>query len=322
MRDIYSRNFVSFHPWSLRGIYYALRAGIVIYSSGKQDINALLIKGAISVQLWHGAPMKKICRDNLLVHKPIFEKIKKLFLPQYYEWDVDYVVSTSDFFDQDLCSAFGVMEKQILKTGYPRNDVFFDKNPESALVRKWKEKYRNPLIIGYLPTFRDNHKDVDLLLDYEFDAQRFDNFLSSIGAIMYTKGHYVSGGYTKTSKTERIIHLHDNEILDVNLLLKSTDILITDYSGIYFDFLLTKRPVIFAAFDLDKYLSECRELYRSYDTYVCGPVVSNWKDVEYGVKRIVASDPYVEAREEKSTTFNSYARIDSTRHLVARIKNF
>ena len=97
------------------------------------------------------------------------------------------------------------------------------------------------------------------------------------------------------------------EEVDVAEILPNTDILITDYSSVFFDFLLTNRPIIFAPFDYEKYITKDRELYYDYDEVTPGPKCKNWEEVlEWIVKFKENPNLFKEEREEVKNRFHKY----------------
>lgn len=263
---------------SFKGIITCLKAKFFIFSSTKFDINPFLMNGAIKIQTWHGAPMKKIGLDNIFL-KDKLKKIQlvKLFFPFLYEFNYDYVVSSSSFFNKFLCSAFNLKKNQIITSGYPRNDVFFNER-KSNYLKYLNKKYRNPKIICYLPTFRDNEPNIDLFFQFGFNLNSWENFLEKTNSLLVLKPHYASDNFVREITSERIIFLGDEDEPDLNLFLKDAHVLITDYSGAYFDFKLTSKQIILAPFDLDKYISFSRELYIDYNV-LDDPKCSDWNEI-------------------------------------------
>ena len=249
---------------SLKGIYYSLIAGKIIYSSGKSDVNRFFINGAKIVHVWHGAPIKKIGLDDNLVNNPIRNIILKYIYPFIYGYNQHAIVSTAEIFNDILCSAFDLEPDQILLTGYPRNDIFYDKDFRHPLIEKWDSYFGKPTKIIYLPTFRGFDSSFKPFRDYNFNFENWNTFLEKTNSIFITKGHFVDESFEDDSDIERIIHLSDKAIEDVNPLLTGIDILITDYSSVYFDFLLTDKPIILSPFDFEEYISKSRELYFDY----------------------------------------------------------
>ena len=262
---------------SFAGIYYSLRAGKVIYSSGNADVNQFFINGAIVIQTWHGAPMKKIGLDDKFVHNSKKNFILKFFYPFIYKYNQDAVVSTAEIFNDKLCSAFDIKPNQIFLTGYPRNDVFFSRK-KHHLTKQWDKQFENPQKIIYLPTFRGHKKEFSPFDEFNFIEDEWEKYLESTNTILVSKGHFVGKSVSNKMSIRRVINLSDDMIDDLNPLLKDIDVLITDYSGAYFDFLLTKKPIILAPFDIEEYLSESRELYFDYYDIDCQKCY-NWGEI-------------------------------------------
>ncbi|RLC52457.1 MAG: hypothetical protein DRH79_04890 [Candidatus Cloacimonadota bacterium] len=85
------------------------------------------------------------------------------------------------------------------------------------------------------------------------------------------------------------------------------DILITDFSSIYFDFLLTGKPIIFTVFDKDEYLKNERELYYEYNEITPGPKTKNWEEtIKSAVSILAGNDEYKQQREKIKNRFFKY----------------
>ncbi len=310
---------------SFKGIYYTLLAKVVIVSSGKRDINYFFINGAKKVQLWHGQPMKKIGLDDKLSNSNFFfqKYIVRFFFPFAYEYNYDYVVSNAKIFSNKMASAFNVPLERILETGCPRNDIFFSKKIEEYNLYL-KNKFKGAKIVYYLPTFRNHDKVVSIFGLEEYNKVEIEKFLEKENIVLVSKGHFVDnvlGEKDIDKENQRIVHLADKDVSDINALLKDADALITDYSGAYFDFLLTGKPLIFASFDLDIYLSSSREMYFNYKDVVAGPIVLNWKDLKRSLSDLYQKDEYELARKEKNNIFNKYHDGNNSKRVFDKIKN-
>ena len=306
VRNLRQSGYKSYLRYSLPSIYYSLIAGINVVSSGKKDINQYWISGSKTIQLWHGNPLKKICLDDKYskVHSFYYKKIIKSFFPFQYEYNFDYVVSNAEIFTEIMGSAFGVKNDKVLLTGCPRNDLFYRKEDflEKTLQSVNHTKAKR---IIYLPTFRDRTDGLDLFEDYGFDVNNFKFFLEKHDLVFLYKGHFADRNSMSIDMVDsRIINLNDIE--DINFILKDADILITDYSGAYFDFLLTLKPIIFSAFDLKKYISNSRELYFNYNEIVAGPIAQNWDEVKFSIIELLRNDNYKQLRVEMNNRFNLY----------------
>jgi len=308
---------------SLKSVYYTAIAGHVFVTSGKKDINSLFTNGAKMVHLWHGNPIKKIGLDDSYspANSFTYSKIVKNFFPAYYEFNYDYVIANSDYFAKIFSSAFGVTSEQILTTGCPRNDTFFSKTP-SAFNSSLRKKFGDSKIVYYLPTFR-SHKNVSSLFNLpSYDSEKVNAFLKEKNLVLVNKGHYVDNKLTNNNTAERIINLSDNDIQeDICFILKDADALITDYSGTYFDYLLTERPIIFAAFDLKEYLNSSREIYEEYEDVIGGPIARDWNEILECLTTIWDDESYKKLIREQNKKFNKFHDSNNSKRVAELIKS-
>lgn len=263
---------------SFKGVYYSLVAKYVFISSGKQDVNPFFIGGAQIIQLFHGSPIKKIALDDRFATSNTFfhKKILPILYPFIYEYNCNYVVSNSSIFSPILSSAFNVPIGNIIESGSPRNDSFYLKD-ETEIIKFVRKNFPFCKILLYLPTFRGNGQVQTIFNLKDFNPHQIEKFLEENNMVLISKAHYVDGVLEINSNSKsRILHLNDASVPDVNLVLKDVDVLITDYSSVYFDFLHTKKPIIFAAFDLISYIANSREMYFDYETIISGPIVKSW----------------------------------------------
>jgi CDP-glycerol glycerophosphotransferase (TagB/SpsB family) len=268
--------------------------------------------------------MKKIGLDDKYsaVHSFFQQVIVKHLFPFAYEYTFDYVVSNAQIFSIDMASAFGVNADRILETGSPRNDAFFRDKFED-FHQHLKNEFIDAKIVYYLPTFR-NHKSAVSLFDLsDFDRSKLEKFLNKENIVLISKGHFVDNKLVEENfhgKHSRLIHLVNDQVDDINLLLKDADALITDYSGAYFDFLLTERPIIFAAFDYEAYVSESRELYFNYAEIVSGPIVKNWTELYHAMCFLWEEDNKLLSSKDKNSIFNKYHDGDNSKRLFKKIQ--
>lgn len=307
--------FLSFSPL---GIYYMLKAGVAIVSTGLIDLNRAFIYGAFRVNLWHGAPMKRLNFDEKKLEsegstKKHARKIVLSILPHIREIKTyDLILATSDYFKPIMTSAFDVPDTNVKVLGYPRNDVLFDENHRSGYMEKLKKRYNRKNILAYLPTYRSNNnaeEDFELFNKYGFDRKAMEAFLKETNSILLIKLHYVEQERMKNKHIDmgsRIVYADESEVTDINDVLTYIDVLITDYSGVYFDYLLLNRPVIFAAFDLEEYAKE-RGFYDDYEFYIAGPIAKNWPEViQYAKDALWSPTKFEGLRIEKNKIFNKY----------------
>lgn len=314
VRILRRNGFEAYYTWSIKGIFTVARAGVWFFTFSSKDINYWLSNGALLVNLWHGIPLKKIEYDakkgvvSLRVwseKNPITRVLYYLLFPWHYEsvkYSRYYVLSTSPEASKLFSSAFRIPIERVLVSEYPRCKVFFEDLPGQDigvdlqiydLVLSAKDS--GARVIVYAPTFRDDRSDERVLR--MVDWYDFDALLERENAILLIKPH-VSSSLRKIPDNLRRIYLVGPRS-DIYPILKYADVLITDYSSIYFDFLLLDRPIIFFCYDLEDYISRSREMYFEYNSVTPGPKVRTYEQLKQAVLNVLAgNDEYASDRRE------------------------
>lgn len=308
---------------SLKGIWLSLRAKNVFVSSGKKDINYLFTKTARLIHLWHGNPLKKIGLDDNLssVNSFFYSKVIRYVFPMSYEFNYDFMVSNSKVFTPLMQSSYDMKIHQILETGCPRNDVFYSRKKDDFNIKLIK-KFPESRIVYYLPTFRNSPTPKNIFTQEDFNIDKVEAFLEKEKIVIVNKGHFVESKMAKLSsnKNSRIINLKDSDIsTDINHILKDADCLITDYSSAFFDFLLTERPIIFAAFDLEDYISNSRELYFEYQNAIAGPMVEDWTQLLFHLKNIWNDTDFKDLVIDKNKFYNKYHDANNSKRVMEEV---
>ena len=192
------------------------------------------------------------------------------------EWFVvaDLMIATSDKVKGYFNSAFG--SEKIEVTGYPRNDIIINPNlyvKHLGFEQQIIDSIATEKTILYAPTFRDTNRfDRETPIEWE----KLNNLLIKQNASFLIKLH--RHDYSIVMKEEYSnIRVLDNES-DMYPLFTKVDLLITDYSSIFFDFLLTDKPVLFYPYDKDEYLTMDRSMYDDYDTVTPGYKAYDYSD--------------------------------------------
>ena len=290
---------------SFKGVYYQLRASVYFTCMKRSDVVQELMGNATRINLWHGVGLKKILFDDKITHfksKATKARIMRMinYLPYIRK---DYVISTSDKISEIFTSAFRRKRENILQLGQPRNDVFFDDSLETEILpfKNGAEK-----IILYMPTHRNFGKKKMFMKDI-LDLKILNEFCSKNNTIFIIKKHYCH--YNEIEELSELNYLKDVTQIeyDPQQLLKHADILITDYSSCYVDYLLLDRPVIFYNYDHDDYVLNDRDLYFDYNTTTPGEKVKDFKGLYTALKHIVVDgiDPFQEKREVIKNIFYS-----------------
>ncbi len=230
--------------------------------------------GCTYIQTWHGTPLKKLALDMeavFMAGETGIEDYKKSFRENTRTWD--YLISQNSFSTEIFRRAFD-FKKEILEIGYPRNDVLFRRNQQADIV-KLKEELGLPLdkrIILYAPTWRDNEFYGNG--KYKFNP-RIDFSLLKEGlgkdSVLIVKYHYLVMDQIDWSIYGEFIRSFDMSY-DISVLYLVSDLLITDYSSVMFDFSLLGRPILFYCYDLEEYRNNLRGFYFNLLEEAPGPV--------------------------------------------------
>ena len=185
------------------------------------------------------------------------------------------LVSPSSYATKAFRSAFQY-EGPVIEKGYPRNDLFFAEDVETTRqkIRKQLDIAPDKKVILYAPTFRDYEKSHGrFVLDNQLDFDEFEHQLGD-DYVLLMREHVVVA--SKLQIPEAMSHniINVSNYPSVQELMIASDMLITDYSSIMFDYLDTNKPIYFFCYDLEKYLT-LRGVYFDFTKEVPGPLVDS-----------------------------------------------
>lgn len=316
-----SKGYEAYYAGSVKGIWYSLRGKVYLYDNYSKDINFWLSGNALKVNLWHGIPLKKIQADNLFdrCRNPltVWDRWKYALRRISDEKPSHYVLTTSDFLIPIFSSAFRT--KRVLTSGYPRNDVLISKkikNIRTPIEEKYyslitNRSYRKMAL--YMPTFRDSEKQ----FFQKIDLKEFKQFLEEQEILLCVKLHPKSKLKEEFKKIEGTNMLVIDADTDPYVFLGISDMLITDYSSIYFDYLLLDKPIIFFNYDLEEYLKNSRELYFDYEEFTPGIKAADekqLKEVLSNIDKLYCGSEIQEKRKQiRDKVFNDITGLASER---------
>ncbi|HDR4593459.1 CDP-glycerol glycerophosphotransferase family protein [Bacillus anthracis] len=269
-------------------------------------------KGTECIQLWHAAGAIKKFGLLATVFKKRNRRAQKRFVKVYNNFHK--IVVGSDALATIYADAFNLSQDQMLSTGIPRTDLFFDKMKKKQIISNFLNEnqfLRGKKIILYAPTFRDGeieHFNLNLNLEeiYKELHQEYI-FLIKLHPAVRNKINYLK----QYSDFIFDYSLYPN----VNELLLITDILITDYSSIPFEFCLLNKPMIFYPYDLEHYKKQ-RGFIEDYHTTVPGPVVYSTRELIEVIKK---NDFNMNAIQTFSQKWNQYSNGNSSENFVEKI---
>ena len=255
---------------SIFSFYKLAKAKIVVQDQGNSNF---LVKHLSSkqkkIQLWHGIPLKRM---NKLV-------------------DVlyDYHISTSDFVN-DTSLSLVVQAKKHLNLGYPRNDLLLKEHEKLDLLFVNLEVYnlaKKNKVVVYMPTHRESEPSFGnkSIKELPLDLEKLNDFMKKQNTFFILKLHpFVSKLYENENFSNIVFYESQSDIYPV---LKYTDILITDYSSVYFDFLLIDKPIVFFDYDYEEYSSNMNGFVYDYEENAPGEKVKTQDDLEKSIENIL-----------------------------------
>jgi CDP-glycerol glycerophosphotransferase len=263
--------------------------------------------GTAYIQLWHGTPLKKLAMDmDVLKSSDGMELVeyKRLFRKDTGTWD--YLISQSDYTTEKFRSSFD-FKKIILDIGFPRNDILVKKN-NKKYIDSIKIRYNIPLdkkVILYAPTWRDDefYKNGVYKFSSQIDFELLKKELSDTYVIL-VKLHYLVEDSIEWSNYHGFVYKFDRS-WDIQELYLISDVLLTDYSSVMFDYSILRRPMIIYAYDYKNYRDNLRGFYFNIYKEFPGPIVENTQDLLNSIKTYQYKD-YEEKYKEFVDKFTSY----------------
>jgi CDP-glycerol glycerophosphotransferase (TagB/SpsB family) len=293
----------SYFAFSIKGIIYSLKAKYFIVSHGIRDVNEYFSRKGILINLGHSTyPIKSIYLDPPS-ESLIYKICRYLAHPYGYLIRPDFAITSSQVTAIATQKHFNINTDRIILLGTPKSDILFlnKYDGKNICMDLEYQKYSNmnKKRILFLPTWRQNTSFS--IFDFGFNPKELDDFLSRANAILGINFHPTSANKNTAVDLSacKNIKLFNSYGDDINYLLSRTDILITDYSSLFADFLMYDKPIVFAKFDHQSYLKE-QGLFLDYDKDLPGSKVQNWQEMIEKMKDILINnkDEYKNKRFE------------------------
>ncbi|MFC9656932.1 CDP-glycerol glycerophosphotransferase family protein [Bacillus subtilis] len=267
-------------------------------------------KNAVELQTMHGTPLKTLGLD--VPGEVDTEDKRNRFLRRCRRWD--YLTVPSKYVS-DLARRIYDYKNEILETGYPRNDKLFKDNNE-VFRQQLKQKLSLPTnkkVILYAPTFRVKN-GFELKLDLEKLRKKLkDDY------VILLRLHYFISDDLDISNFKGFAYNVSNydDIQDLYLL---SDVLITDYSSVMFDYGILKKPMIFFTYDLEEYRDNLRGMYLNIEEEAPGPLVRDNMSLSDSIEKL---DSYFAQYGEKYKSFRAkYCEFDDGNASEKVVKRF
>ena len=270
----------------------------------------------ISININHGTPLKNI-KDLRVVAK-----------------DIDFYLVGSDFCIDMMSDQLNLPKDNLICVGNPRNDIIFK---DSNTIEKVKEYSGYDKIIIWLPTFRkamgsernDSSVNFPLGLPIIYSEEgllKLNEYLKKNNVLILFKLHpHQDTTLFKASSLSNIKILTDSYLIEKDIelteLFKISDALITDYSGVYYDYLLLDNIIGFTVDDFEDYKNKKGFVFDNIQDYMAGEKINNIEDLYKFIDNVIKSnDLHKKERNEMKIKFNKYLDAKSSERLAKYLK--
>lgn len=267
--ELKSQSIPVIYSQSIRGWWMQARAIMLLSTVQTSDFNQLLLNKCIFLDLDHGFPGKPVGLGQPTVNQ------------EWKEWyyfcreGIDFYQTASSKFVVDFASPnYDIDSDHFIFSNKPRIDVLFSADLQKGKTDAINDIKKGRRAIVYLPTHRACGA-IEMQMSKILDLESINSICKNTDCVFIIKKHF----YHKHEKENldryaNIIDITDSDI-DTQILLSQTDILVTDFSSCYNDFLALNRPIVFYAYDYEEYLSKDRDYYWKYDKITAGYTVKD-----------------------------------------------
>ena len=269
---------------SIPYFYYLSKAKYWIFNC-KMPSYICKKKDQIYLQTWHGTPLKRLGHDIHVDENTTFYRSQIKAKDMYRSYDIDsarynYMISPNAFCTKIFPAAFNINKERLIETGYPRNDVMSNVTDDEKL--KIKKELNIPLhkkVILYAPTWRDNqYVAKGYTFKLEVDFHEWHQYLKDDYIVLFKPHYLIINDYKSTNDLQGFLYNIDAD-QDISPLYLITDILITDYSSVFYDFAVMNKPMYFYMYDLKDYQEELRGFYIDIYKDLPGQIYENEDDL-------------------------------------------
>lgn len=289
---------------SLSGLFCQLRAKMYVSSVEFADFNRYLMANCILFDIDHGFPIKQsgheiptLDKQYLQMETAMRRKVKL------------YKTASSRFVKDTVCRYSNTRPEDVVFCNKPRTDVFFDSNLRSGVNTCVDELKKGYKAIVYMPTHRSEGQ-IRLDINSIFNLKNLQQFCEEHDCVFLIKKHFYHRNEEEDLSSYSRIFDITKEDIEPQTLLFQADVLISDYSAAYIDYLLLDRPILFYTFDYQSFTKFERSLYLKFEDNHSGfrvfnfedliaklsIVCSDWKDDEHSLGRREIKDMYFDSR--------------------------
>lgn len=308
------KGYTTCKRFGLRYYYYMNRSKYWV-NNMRQPLSIPRRPETIMLSTWHGTPLKRLVFDMDDVHSAN-PRYKDIVYRQTREWD--YLLSDNPFSTEKFQSCFLFEKEKILEYGYPANDPMYapDREERALKIKKKLGIPEDKKVILYAPTWRDDqfYDKGQYGFDLDLDVNRLQKEFGD-EYVLLLRLHYFIVDQLDLSKYGDFT-VDGSSYDDITDLYLISDILITDYSSVFFDYANLKRPVLYYTYDLEKYRDVLRGFYLDMEKDLPGPLLLTNDEVVDAIKNIDAIQEKYKDRYEEF--YNRFCCVDDG-HAAQRV---
>lgn len=269
--------------FSLRYCYYLARCKYYVFN-GRQPEWAVKRSGNVFLQTWHGTPLKRLVFDQ----EDVSSATARYKLQVYHQsraWD--YLIAPNRYSAEIFRRCF-LYQKEMLETGYPRNDILHAMDRKELSLRI-KERIGIPVdkkTLLYAPTWRDDeyYSKGRYKFSLQLDLRQMKERLGKEYVLLLRTHYFIADRLDVRGLEDFAFNVSSYD--DIAELYLISDVLITDYSSVFFDYANLKRPMLFFMYDLLKYRDILRGFYINIEEELPGPILSTSEEVVEAIERL------------------------------------
>lgn len=282
-RELQAQGIQAYYKYSWKGLHYCLTAGYYAFTYHSHDINFFTSGGAKRINLWHGVGIKK---GSTAISGSLPSWLVTFLFP-FREEQLNLFLSTSPLMSEHFQKMLKLPTECIYEGMYPRCDFLrqdlqlieahiaqHETEPTRKLVERLKAAKKAYI---YMPTWRVNLRDT-FIETAGIDFDEIEKIMQQTDSLFLVKLHPAVKVEHTHSAREHIVFMDRN--MDIYPILPFTDMLITDYSSIYYDYLLMPgKEVVLYPFDIEEYKKDSDSLAFDYDEYTPGKRVYDFAEL-------------------------------------------
>ncbi len=247
----------------------------------------------VYLQTWHGTPLKRLAHDIDVSEDTTFYRSGVSYEQMCNSYDVDvarynYMISPNAFCTKVFQTSFQINRERLIETGYPRND--FISNATKEECDAIKNKYHLPIdkkIVLYAPTWRDNsYVSAGYTFELKANFRKWKEILGEDTIVVFKPHYLIINTFKDDPQLDGFLYSIPAQA-EINELYVISDVLITDYSSVFFDYAILKRPIYFYMYDLKEYATDLRGFYLDIHKDIPGKIYMDEETLLMDIKNEV-----------------------------------